>query len=364
MNLYEVKKLKSIEVELSSNCNAACPQCPRNNFGGETLSTLPIQNWTLQQFKQHFDSSLIRSLQEFYFCGTYGDPLMCKDIVEICKYVKSVNEKCRIGIHTNGSLRDKETWLQLAKHTDFVAFAIDGLADTNHLYRRHTSFDKILFNAHTFIKAGGTAKWDFIVFKHNQHQIEQARQLAFLNGFEEFNSKKTSRFLSRTHEYIHKWPVKNKQGQIEYALEPPSDEFLNPSYADLINITNEYGTISNYGMNVEVSCWQMARQKLYVSADGLVFPCGWLHDRMYGPDMENHRDRLKIVEMLSRIGRHKASIKHTPLKDILEGEWMQMLTDSWTNEDRMERCGIQCGAHLKLLQFQNADIDYRDQNET
>ena len=29
-----------------------------------------------------------------------------------------------------------------------------------------------------YIKAGGVARWEFLVFKHNQHQIEEARQLA------------------------------------------------------------------------------------------------------------------------------------------------------------------------------------------
>ena len=54
-----------------------------------------------------------------------------------------------------------------------VDFNIDGLQDTNHVYRKNTNFEKIIDNASAYIRMGGIAEWNYIVFKHNQHQIDK-----------------------------------------------------------------------------------------------------------------------------------------------------------------------------------------------
>ena len=58
---------------------------------------------------------------------------------------------------------------KIAKAKVKVTFGIDGLQDTNHLYRISTNFDKIIKNAKAFIDAGGFAKWHMLVFEHNEH---------------------------------------------------------------------------------------------------------------------------------------------------------------------------------------------------
>ena len=47
---------------------------------------------------------------------------------------------------------------------------------------------------------GGIAQWDYIVFKHNEHQVEEARKLSKELGFFEFQIKKTSRFFKTLYE--------------------------------------------------------------------------------------------------------------------------------------------------------------------
>jgi ubiquinone/menaquinone biosynthesis C-methylase UbiE len=47
-----------------------------------------------------------------------------------------------------------------------------------------------------FIAAGGRARWDFLIFEHNQHQVEEAEALATKWGFEKFVAKKTGRFVT------------------------------------------------------------------------------------------------------------------------------------------------------------------------
>jgi len=69
-----LSEVKSLQLEITNLCNAACPQCPRNYFGGKTLPTLPLKNWTLQEFKNAIPLEEFSSLEKVYFCGTYGDP--------------------------------------------------------------------------------------------------------------------------------------------------------------------------------------------------------------------------------------------------------------------------------------------------
>ena len=54
-------------------------------------------------------------------------------------------------------------------------------------------------NAKAFINAGGIARWDFIAFAHNEHQIEEAKALAEQMGFVKFRYKKSNRYVIPTH---------------------------------------------------------------------------------------------------------------------------------------------------------------------
>ena len=79
-------------------------------------------------------------------------------------------------------------------------FGIDGLEDTNHIYRQGTVFKQIIRNVKAFIQAGGRAQWDFIVFKHNEHQVEKAGELSKKLGFEIFSIKRSNRFYKVLYE--------------------------------------------------------------------------------------------------------------------------------------------------------------------
>mgnify|MGYP000657292039 CR=1 FL=1 len=67
---------------------------------------------------------------------------------------------------------NEEFWKKLASYDRVrVLFGIDGLNDTNHLYRINVNWDALMRNVKSYISNGGTASWQFIVFDHNQHQI-------------------------------------------------------------------------------------------------------------------------------------------------------------------------------------------------
>jgi sulfatase maturation enzyme AslB (radical SAM superfamily) len=131
-------------------------------------------------------------------CGHAGDPAAAPDTIEIFNHFRTINDKMRFTIHSNGSLRNTAWWSELgnilSRETDRCYFSIDGLADTNHIYRVNTLFDKIMENAKAFIKNGGKAHWEYIVFEHNEHQVEEARNTAMDLGFVSFREKVSRRF--------------------------------------------------------------------------------------------------------------------------------------------------------------------------
>jgi MoaA/NifB/PqqE/SkfB family radical SAM enzyme len=173
-------KVAQLQADITTYCNSHCGGCIRNIDGGETcvdLVHLPLNIFRKINFSD---------IEVVYFNGAYGDFTMHPDGIQ---FIDSIPEHVVIDISTNGGTRNKGWWQLLAKtlskFTARVSFAIDGLS-TNHLYRRGVDTEKVLDNAEAFIQAGGRARWKYIMFEHNKHEIETASQLARDIGFESF----------------------------------------------------------------------------------------------------------------------------------------------------------------------------------
>lgn len=356
--MYE--DVNKLELELTTHCNAACPQCPRNMYGGRVIDDLPLVSWSIKDFKKSFPVSFLKKLDLIYFCGTYGEPLANKDIVDISEYIKFVSPGCRIGAHTNGGIKTKELYKQLAGCLDFLAFGIDGLADTNHLYRRNVSFKKVMENASEFIKAGGEANWDYIVFRHNQHQVEEAKNLSKSLGFKNFNVKRTVRFFNKAHQIVDKVDVQNEDGEYQYSIYPPTlKDYINVNYESWQDID-----INDYINNTCIDCFAKKNKNIYVAADGQVFPCGWLSDRMYGYEAKQTKDYHKIRQMIDEVGVEYTNCLTSDIETVLQGPWLKMIEDSWTNNNRLARCSVHCGEKINMIGEQNKEIRYRKDTTT
>jgi hypothetical protein len=169
--------------------------CPRRINGGALNPLISLNEITLEQFKEWFSVEFIQQLDSLFMCGNLGDPIIAQDCLEIFQYLRTTNPTIRLSMHTNGSARNKAWWQALAETKVKVTFGIDGsLQITHSAYRIGTDLDKILENAQAFITAGGDARWDMLVFKHNEHQIDACRKRSKELGFTEFRTKHTSRF--------------------------------------------------------------------------------------------------------------------------------------------------------------------------
>lgn len=164
-------------------------------------------------------------------------------------------------------MRTTDWWRELAQKGGDkvnVIFSVDGLADTNHLYRVGSNFDKIMENAQAYIDAGGHAEWAFIEFKHNYHQIEEAERIAKEMGFVKFSAKYTARFADQD----QKATETRKGNTVE--------EKENQNTQDKIDIRKKYNTFDEYVENAPITCKYKRDKTVFVDMCMKLWPCCWL----------------------------------------------------------------------------------------
>ena len=331
MNGYiSVDNLNHINAELSNFCNSACPMCPRFDTNLNLIKDITNNSHTsLNEIKNKIGKKIIAQLQHFRSCGNLGDGSMNPECLQIYEYVKSVNRKTNLSLNTNGGARDLTFWKELGKLGVQVIFSIDGLEDTNHLYRRNVIWDKMLNNVKSFISAGGIAHWDFLIFKHNEHQVEGAEHLANKLGFKSFQKKYTTRwddfdsdgnFLQRSKIVVDNY-VLEKSSHPRQNVHPGA-VYKNNSVNNLL----EKKIICNSCKNNNV--------EIYLHANGNVSPCCWLGD-------------LKIHESKNIIKDYKdVNIRYKTLEEILNGNYFQSLWNGIKNVSgsyRLQTCLQTCG---------------------
>jgi hypothetical protein len=275
--------------------------------------------------------------------------LLNNELLEMIEYTTSVRKDFNIRIHTNGSLRTTEWWSNLAKvmpNNHRVIFAIDGLEDTHAIYRIGTSYEKIIENAKAFIDAGGKAEWAFIRFKHNEHQVDEARLIASDMGFEHFTMKDSSRWLMEP-----KFKVLNKQGDVDYHLEP--SQYSTIKIIDK-NIIKNYKSILE---KTEINCYAKHLKEVYIDAFGHVFPCCWLALIPYHPkDLEHELYQIReaiyaeYFDLVNSLGGIDAlNGKKKPLKNIINSKEYQSVWDSYWTDKKLITCGRTCGVQPELF---------------
>lgn len=355
MNFYDT--VSQIELELTTRCNAACPQCVRNHYGGRTWPTLPLTDLDLDILIKRLEP-MIASGVLVRLCGTYGDPLMYRQVLDLVQWL--VERKVTVAINTNASLRTPDWWQALARvlgDSGKVYFGLDGLEDTHHLHRRNTNFQRIMRNLKAFNSAGGHSVWSFLVFRHNQHQIESARALSQQMGCKEFAVKSTSRFVDKRHELQDRTPVLDLNDRLEYWLEPTDLDVYRNYGLDRIRDLELQGGYSRYLETNTIKCHAKHTGMVVISAEGFVLPCGFLHDRFYGHEPESHPDRQRLFDLIDRHGGlDSISIYHHDIATIVDGAVFQAIQNSWRDRGRLQRCAHQCGVNNSLLFDANRDL--------
>ena len=213
-------------------------------------------------------------------------------------------------------------------------------------------------SAETFIEAGGHAEWDFLVFRHNEHQVEEARELAANMGFKEFFVRKTGRFLDANElETSDRFDVLDKRGNFEYFLEQPENpDYQNPAYGNLEIIKKRYGEFQTYLDKVEIDCKVAGtKRKIYLSAQGYALPCCWLGAVF---SESSTAERRQFADLLKEFGGSSAvDARQHGLEAVIEGPlFQQAIPASWDQnsiaDGKLAICARTCGKEYDPLDHQ------------
>ena len=242
-----------VMIEPTNACNARCPLCPT----GAGQISRPAKMMALDVFKRLVDEiyPYVHSLNLW----NLGEPFLNRQAFEMIRYAQE--HSVRVKVSTNGwVLYQPENIGQLIdSRLDHLIVSLDGAtAETFNQYRVGVDFERVMTGLRLLRDektrrhvTHPVVEWQFIVMRHNEHEIEAARHLAREAGA--IFSLKTvgvpasaptlfERFLPSNKELTRY--AQKKDGTYELTVERKNDCYL---------------------------LWH----SLVVNADGQVIPCCW-----------------------------------------------------------------------------------------
>jgi radical SAM protein with 4Fe4S-binding SPASM domain len=237
-----------MEIEPTTSCNLRCPQCPSGlrEFTRNTgMLDLPL-------FKKVIDElhpELIYLLLYFQ-----GEPFLNKQFLEFVKYAAQKN------IYTATSSNAHYFTDEMAKATvqsglDRLIISIDGTTqETYGKYRVGGNIEKVIAGTRNLLKWKQELGlktphiiWQFIAFKHNEHQLPEIKKLAKEIGVNELGIKTAQIYDYQTSEtFIPDNESLSRYTKTETGYQP-KNKLLN-------------------------DCWKMWKGSV-ITWDGMVVPC-------------------------------------------------------------------------------------------
>ena len=301
--------MKYLNIELTSKCALRCSRCARTQERGQFTP----QDLSLETLKKALSPSLLNKLQEVDLSGNYGDPIYHPQFLEIISWFKGFD--IPLYIETNGSGKSEEFWQHLSEllgPEDILSFSIDGLEDTNHLYRQGANWPSILTALKTLKNSKGKVFWKFIVFKHNQDQIEEAKELASRLGVKKFKT-------------VHSSLFNIDEGQVDPLM--PELKFVAPSLRKKLEGQEK---APDGKKEIHPKCKEKERH--YISAEGIYMPCCWA----------GHLETLKDFSYKDHFNIHDFS-----LDEILSSQALKDFESLWNQFESapkvcQNKCSIGC----------------------
>ena len=375
--IYDTSSL-SVFIDLSTYCNAGCPQCHRTNPKNlEKNDWLPLVQWSLEEFKNAFSIEDMASVKTFKICGTFGDPILNKDIFKIVEYIMR-NSFCSVSIDTNGSIRNEDWWWDfgvMAGKRLGVVFAVDGINQEMHeTYRRFTDLNKVLANMEMLSQTTATVKSQTILFKHNQDYKKEIQDLVYSKGSSFHEVVISDRFdrFSNTREYggegaveefklikassdSLKNPYISGARNLQKSPQPKDLKTVNsPAQIQAIQIQVKPQQAAKPSLTHKIKCrWGLPRNEILINPDGQVLPCCYHGNNLYREsfgqfyDEKNKlKDNPHYAEYMSN--KEKYNIFTNDIKSIMESDFFTHdLEKSFDSDSPIPTCALNCSSRIK-----------------
>ena len=248
----------SISFEPTTSCNLRCPECP-SGLRAFSRPTGMLENDFFKQTIDDIHSHLLYLI--FYF---QGEPYLNPAFLDMVKYASS--KKIYTATSTNAHyLTEENARKTVESGLDRLIISIDGTTqDVYKQYRVGGNLDKVMEGAKNIIKWRKELNsktpfvfFQFLVVKHNEHQIEDIKRIAKEIGVDEVRFK-----TAQVYDY------ENDPNQLIPSIDKYSryKKSADGTYVPKNKLANQ--------------CWKLWHANV-ITWDGLVVPCCFDKDAMH-----------------------------------------------------------------------------------
>lgn len=168
-----------LTVDPVNRCNLRCPICP----SGQHRIARPPGRMEMRTFTR-----LIEEVGPYLYTlilTNWGEPMLHPRLSEMIRFAKRYN--IYVGFSSNFHFLTEDLARNLIRSgLDEIAVSLDGVtAETYRHYRVGGDFDRVLNNVRLFLQVrkqeGGSIpafRWQFLVHRFNEHEMEAAKRLA------------------------------------------------------------------------------------------------------------------------------------------------------------------------------------------
>jgi len=339
---YKLGQL-SLDMELSTYCNAKCPACSRTNEHNNLNKQkwMPLDQVSISKFKKWFSPKDVSSIGSFHFAGTYGDPGMCKDLYEIVSYIIDNSTTTKISINTNGSMRDEDFWWDIGAKGQKrvkITFDVDGINQEMHeFYRRGTKLSKILDNMSAAAQTPADIRVLTVIFKHNQDYLEQIQDMCRERGAKKFDSVEGNNFRKGP-----TYKFKDEDGN-ERQLIQITRKDREQGLKRLNRKVRDHRHASSIKKYIKIECSAAKSKNLKVNVTGMVGPCCYLATPLVTSSIyKPHAPPSRHITTSGRGGfhplmkeyvdnHHLYTLGNRTIGDIINDPWWNDLKNSWSD---------------------------------
>lgn len=344
-------------LEPSAVCTLKCPRCPRTEHPDTPWLN---KNMTLDFVKKFLTQDMLENhVRRITMCGDVGDPIYCKQYIDIVRYIKQTNPDIHVFTITNGSHKKPDWWAELASvlnHRDTINFSIDGYDDaSNNLYRVNSDFDSIINGIKTVRSVNKEVflNWALIAFSFNQDRLDDIKTLATELKMDGLQITKSTKFGSK---------YGDAYGGQQDPLEP-REEFISSSHRyerELINLSGRTQDCQDYiDHNKEkyfeikkqyadqpiVPLCEIGNRGVYVNAEGVIFPCSWTsfpyHSLSYGNKTIQWQDSFFAKH------REQMNLNNRSFQEIISDPLWNKCSDGWRDPSKSwVECSQKCNQQL------------------
>ena len=183
---YKTKKdlPKKIRLDASTICQLKCPECYMVQNEKEVKKTgCKIGYLKFENFKKLVDEYKFSVIE----LSNSGEIFLNPDLIKIIEYAheKKIKLTAENGVNLN-NLTEEQAEALVKYKFKAITMSIDGASnETYSKYRINGNFDTVIENLKKIIKYKKLYKsrapyleWKFIIFGHNEHEIEKAKKMA------------------------------------------------------------------------------------------------------------------------------------------------------------------------------------------